>query len=366
MKFTLILLLFMANTAMAQYLVVGTYTTTKDDGILVYKWDATTGKVQLAHTAKGISNPSYLVASIDGAYIYAVNENEGKEAAASAFRFDKQHGTLTFLNKQTTNGDHPCYIDIDANSKLAVTANYTGGNLTVFEIDNDGKLQPAAQVIQHQGKSIHAERQQQPHVHTTVFSPDGKYVLVNDLGTDKVYVYPVDAGAKQPLDTTAVKEYALTPGEGPRHLAFHPGLPVVYVMNELTGNVTAFNWNNGSLQLLQNNVQVTPDGKQDKGGADIHITPDGKHLYTTTRGTSNEISIYSIGADGLLTFVAKRSVEGVHPRNFVIDPTGKFLLIANRDSNNIVVFSIDAVTGQLQPTGEMIKVSKPVCLKFID
>jgi 6-phosphogluconolactonase len=366
MKLIITILLFMTNMAMAQHLVVGTYTSTPEEGILVYEWDAVAGKAKLVHTAKGISNPSYLVASTNGAYIYAVNENEGNAAAASAFHFDKKSGQLHFLNKQTTGGDHPCYIDINAERTLAVTANYTGGNLSVFAIAADGKLQPAAQVINHSGSSLHAERQKQPHVHTTVFSPDGQYVLVNDLGTDKLYVYPVTADAKQPLDTTHVKEYKLTPGEGPRHLAFNPKLPVVYIMNELTGNVTAFNWNNGQATLLQNNNQLIPTGREDEGGADIHITPDARFLYTTTRGKSNEISIYSIGADGQLTFKAKRPAEGIHPRNFVIDPTGKFLLVANRDSNSITVFAIDTATGLLQPTGETINVSKPVCLKFVE
>lgn len=360
-------------TASAQnkdfYLLVGGMTTgtSSTEGLSVYKFNTTTGIATLKSKISGVEDPTYFAITKDQKYVYSVNEYNGKDGDISAFTFDKTKGELHFINKTTSTGGSPCYIAVDSTGKWVVAANYGAGSLVAFQTGSDGSIQPAAEVIEHQGYSVHFTRQSKPHVHCTVFTPDGKYVLANDLGTDKVYGYKFNpSNATQPLsqeDTTLTE----TPdGSGPRHITFHPNGKYAYLINELSGKVIVYEYNNGRLTEVQSIESTTIGDKQDKGSADIHITPNGQYLYTTNRGSANEITCYRVGSTGLLTLINKQSCLGVHPRNFMIDPTGKFLLVANRDSDEIVVFAILRSTGFLQPTNNNIKITKPVCLKMMD
>ena len=261
-------------------------------------------------------------------------------------------------------GDDPCFIDVDSIGRNIVVANYSGGNLSVFKTNADGSLQPAAQTIDHQGYSSNVVRQSKPHVHCTVFSPDGKYVFSNDLGTDKIYQYQFNAEKSQPLNEDEVVTTDVEDGSGPRHIAFHPNKKYAYVINELSGKVKVFQYDDGKLNEIQTIESDNTGGKDDKGSADIHITPNGQYLYTTNRAKANDIAIYRVQSNGTLVLIGHQSALGIHPRNFVIDPTGKYLLVANRDTNNIVVFTIIKATGFLEPNGQVIQVEKPVCLKF--
>ena len=343
------------------YLLVGTYTT----DVHVYKFNIVNGNAKFVSKISGIENPSYLAITKNGKFIYTVNENhKEKPGEVSALSFDKTKGELHFLNKTLSGGDDPCFIDVDSIGRNIVVANYSGGNLSVFKTNADGSLQPAAQTIDHQGYSSNVVRQSKPHVHCTVFSPDGKYVFSNDLGTDKIYQYQFNAEKSQPLNEDEVVTTDVEDGSGPRHIAFHPNKKYAYVINELSGKVKVFQYDDGKLNEIQTIESDNTGGKDDKGSADIHITPNGQYLYTTNRAKANDIAIYRVQSNGTLVLIGHQSALGIHPRNFVIDPTGKYLLVANRDTNNIVVFTIIKATGFLEPNGQVIQVEKPVCLKF--
>jgi len=368
--FIALLSVLVVNLSNAQnkevYLLVGSNTT---DGISVYKFNTVLGTSTFVSKLSDAENTTYMAFSRDHKYIYGVNEYSGnKTGDVSAYSFDKTKGELHFLNKTTTAGIGPCYVDIDSTGKWVVVANYGGGNLSMIPVGTDGSLQPLVQTIQHQGYGANATRQNGPHAHCATFSSDGKYVFSNDLGTDVVYQYKFTPSSQQPLSETDTALMQVPDGFGPRHITFHPNGKFAYLINELSGKVIAYQYNssNGRLTELQTIESTNIGEKQDKGSADIHITPNGQYLYTTNRGSANDITIYRVGSTGLLTVLGHQSCGGIHPRNFTIDPTGKFLLVANRDSNNIVVYTIIKSTGMLEAAGQPIQVTKPMFVRMIE
>lgn len=346
------------------HLFIGTYTEgTASKGIYVYQFDAATGDASPVSTI-ATANPSYLALAPDGKFLYAANENGQGEV--SAFAFDKASGQLRFLNKQSSGGDGPCYISVDAGRKWAMVANYGGGSLAALPIHADGTLGALTQLIQHTGSGPDKDRQEKPHVHSVTFSPDQRYLISADLGLDDLSVYRFNAAAAaRPLSVSPVSSLHASPGDGPRHISFYPGKPYVYGMMEMGGAVDFFRWTNGKLVARQRISSLPEDFKGDIGSADIHVAPKGKFLYASNRGDANSIAIFSIDtATGELTVKGFESTQGKTPRNFMIDPTGHWLLVANQRSDNIIIFSIDAKTGLLKNTGKQLSVPAPVCLKM--
>jgi len=367
--FTL-LLLSLAGFSQQYYLFVGTYTegasAAGSKGIYVYTFDAATGDCKPVSTT-ATTNPSYLAVAPGGKFVYAVGETHGANpGSVSAFSFDKKSGKLSFIDKQESGGADPCYVTVDVTRKWAMVANYSGGSLSALPIAADGSLQPAAQTFQHTGNGANKGRQEKAHVHSTILSPDDKYLLVCDLGTDKLSLLRFNPGsARQPLTPAADSVVSVQPGVGPRHSAFHPTKPYAYVIGELTGTVDAFHFSGGKLTPIQH-VSSLPDGfKGDIGSADIHVSPNGKFLYASNRGDANSIVIYAIDQNtGKLTVKGFQSTMGKTPRNFMIDPTGHWLLAANQNGKNVVIFRIDPQTGMLTPTGKQLEIPAPVCLKM--
>ena len=350
------------------HLFVGTYTEgTASKGIYVYQFDAATGDATLVSTTATV-NPSYLALAPGGKFLYAANETDekGQPGEVSAFAFDKVTGQLRFLNKQSSGGGGPCYISVDAGRKWAMVANYGGGSLAALPIHADGTLGSLTQQIQHTGSGPNKDRQEKPHVHSVTFSPDQRYLISADLGLDDLSVYRFNAAAAtQPLSTSPVSSVHTGPGDGPRHISFYPGKPYVYGMMEMGGAVDFFHWTNGKLVAIQRVSSLPEDFKGDIGSADIHVAPKGKFLYASNRGDANSIAIFSVDTvTGKLTIKGFESTQGKTPRNFMIDPTGHWLLVANQRSDNIVIFSIDAKTGLLKATGKQLNVPAPVCLKM--
>ncbi len=348
------------------YLFIGTYTNGASKGIYVYRFNTSTGSGTEISTIKA-DNPSYLAISPDGKHIYSADESEGPAGSVGAYSFDPLTGKLLQLNIQSSMGNGTCYISEDKTQKWVVVANYGSGNLTALPVNSDGSLAPAAQVIQHTGTGINKERQEKAHVHSTIFSPDEKFLYVADLGTDKEHIYKFDPQQSVPLSEANDSFVSVTPGSGPRHIAFLPNGPYLYLISEMAGTVDAFHCDKktGKLTEFQRIRTTAVSFTGDPGSADIHIRPDGKFLYASNRGVSNTLAVFAIEKDGRLTAKQCISVNGKHPRNFVIDPTGHFLLVANRDSDNIVVFAIDPASGLLKATGKELKVPNPVCLKFL-
>lgn len=350
------------------YLLVGTYTGGKSKGIYVYKFNSATGTALLADSAI-TENPSYLAVSPNQQFVYAVNENgneQGNGGRITAFSFDKKTGRLTELNHQSSGGNHPCYVAVDKTGKWVVAGNYSSGTLAVFPVRKDGSLEAASQVIQHEGHSVNTDRQAGPHVHSTVFSPDNKFLFVADLGLDKIMTYTFNNKTGK-LTPAPVPYTEVDPGDGPRHLAFHPSGKYAYLATEMSGGVEVFNYlKHGQLEFVQHMSALSPDYSGPADGADIHVSPDGKFLYSSTRGQSNNIAIFSINpGSGMITYRGLQSTLGKTPRNFNFDPTGNFLLAANQNSEEIVIFKRDKTTGLLQDSGGRITVGKPVCLTWI-
>lgn len=362
---TILLSVFALATIQAQEnkfnLVVGTYTRSCDSkGIYVYEFDSKTGDFSLKNNTENILNPSYLTVSNDNKFVYSVSEND-KKSSVSAFRYDSKSGKLDFMNYKNPNGLNPCYIIND--EKNVFTANYSSGNISVLGKNNDGSIGEVKQVVQHTGKSINIKRQDAPHAHIVYFSPDKKYVLANDLGTDKVYVYQYNPNAAVEV-LTLKSSIEVKPGSGPRHLIFSKDGKYIYVLQELDGTMTSFSYDDGILKKVSETTVVAADFKGDIGAADIHISPDGKFLYATNRGTANDISAFKILKNGKLKFVQSTSTLGKGPRNFNIDPTGNFLLVGHQYTNTIVIFKRDKKSGMLTDSGKKIELCSPVCLVF--
>jgi 6-phosphogluconolactonase len=355
--------LSMCGLAQEYHLFIGTYTGNGSKGIYVYSFNAATGRAALVSHTDSVSNPSFLTVSKDGRFVYSVNENSGEEARVSAFSFSKTSGKLRLINQQPSGGDHPCYITVTKDNKWVIAGNYTGGNLSVFPVQKDGSLKPSAQLVQHRGSGTNPQRQEKAHVHATVLSPKEDYLLTPDLGIDKVMVYPFRAAARQPIDTVRRTSAASKPGSGPRHITFHPNGKFAYLMEEMGGTVAVYKFEKGRLTFVQR-ISSHPTGfKGDIGSADIHLSPDGKFLYASNRGEANSIAIYSVNsATGRLTSKGFQPTLGVKPRNFMIDPTGKYLLVANQETNAVVIFRRNAATGLLRDSGQRIEVPSPVCL----
>lgn len=360
--FSLILLSMQSCTQKQDYnLIVGTYTNTgKSEGIYVYDFNTGTAEFKVKHVEKNVLNPSYLALGAGDSTLYAVNE-ASENSSASAFTFNASNGALSFLNKLPTNGADPCYIIADQDN--VITANYSGGSISVFGIAKDGSLSSLKQLISHSGKSIDTARQNGPHVHMVQFSPDHQFVIVNDLGTDKVYLYQYNS--KSSTEVLSLKDsVAVTPGSGPRHIVFSKDSKYAYLVHEMDGGITAFSYENNKLQEIQKTKMTEASFNGENGGADIHISPDGKFLYASNRGSENKITIFAIGTDGKLTVKGYQSTLGKGPRNFVIDPTGKYLLVGHQYTNDIVIFERNPETGALKDAGKRIDVGAPVCLLF--
>jgi 6-phosphogluconolactonase len=341
-------------------LLVGTYTQKGSKGIYVCHFDTATGKaIELSHT-NNISNPSFLSISKDHQTVYAVNEDI--EGGVSSFSF--KNNNLKLLQQIPTKGAHPCYITISPDQKNVFVANYTGGNIVQFYRFADGRLSTVRQLIQHVGSGLNKERQEKAHVHGAFFNPEGNYLFTPDLGMDQITAYPYKASANPVLQADKAIVLSSTPGAGPRHISFSKNGKLLYAIEELTGTVTVFQFEKSKVTKLQTLATHPDDFKGQPGSADIHLSPDGKNLYVSNRGSENNITKLEVLENGLLNTknIHYFSTKGSKPRNFTISNDGKWLLVANQDTDNIVVFKIDPATGDLKDTGNQIKVSMPVCL----
>lgn len=350
------------STAQNNKLIIGTYTNScQSNGIYVYEFDSDFENLVLKSESSKVINPSYLSVSKESNFIYAVNEN-GKQSTISSFNFDSRSGKINFLNSQNASGEDPCYVIDD--EKNIIVANYSSGNISVFGKNTDKSLTEIKQIITHYGKGINPKRQESPHVHMVYFSQDKKYILSNDLGNDSIYVYDYNQNSEK--DILKLKQkIAVKPGSGPRHLVFNTTGEFVYVLNELTSTITSFSFKEGNLKQISEISTVSKDYKGAIGSADIHISPDGNYLYATNRGDVNNITVCKLSSNGKLKIISQQSTLGESPRNFAIDPSGNYLLVANQKSNEVVIFNRNKKTGKLTDSKKRIPVCSPVCLVFL-
>ncbi len=281
----------------------------------------------------------------------------------AAYRIDPKSGRLTVLNTRSTKGSGPCHISVDPHGAFAFVSNYGAGSLAVYPIVDNGSLGSISDLIQHHGNSVHPKRQEAPHMHSAIPSPDGRYVYASDLGIDQIRIYSLnrEAGTLEPAEPPFVES---APASGPRHLAIHPDRPFAYSAEELSSTVAAYAMEaaSGALSPIQRLSMLPENHQEASSAADIHISPDGRFLYASNRG-HDSIVIFDIDSEtGRLTTVGHESTRGGHPRNFYIDGTGTHLFVANRDNDNIVLFERDRQSGKLRATGAEAHVPKPVCI----
>lgn len=350
---------------------LGTYTGNgKSEGIYTCQLDLLSGKISSPRLASKAVNPSFLAIHPTLKWLYAVSEVEqqdGKKTGGiAAFAIDPKTGNLTELNRQASGGAGPCHLVVGGAGKNVLVANYSGGSIAVLPLAEDGKLEPASSVIQHEGSSVNRARQEKPHAHSINVDANNNFVFAADLGADKVFVYKFGAttGSIAPNDPPAAK---LAPGSGPRHFAFHPSGRYAYVINELLSTITAFRYDPdaGVLTELQTISTLPADFKGENTTAEVQVHPSGKFLYGSNRG-HNSIAMFTIDErTGELEPIGHQSTQGKTPRNFGVDPTGQYLLAANQDSDTVVAFRVNADSGKLEPTGQVLDVPMCVCVKFV-
>jgi len=348
---------------------VGTYTDRGSKGIYAYRFDSATGESTSLGLAVESTAPSFLAIAPSGQFLYAVNEisqfNGQPTGAVSAFAIEPKSAKLTLLNQVPSRGEGPAHIALDRSGKYALVSNYDRGSIAVFPVMQDGRLREATAFMQHKGSSVNKERQEGPHAHAAVFSPDNRFVIVADLGLDQLLVYRFDA-ARGTLSSDPQIVRAV-PGAGPRHLAFDAAGRHLYVINEMQSSVVAYGYDaaNGTLSELQI-VSALPKGfARTSEAAEIEMHSSGKFLFASNRG-DDSIAVFAINPkDGTLTPVEIESTGGKTPRNFVLDPTGAWLLAANQDSDDIVIFRVDPSTGHLTRSGPELHVPSPVCVRFV-
>src|SRR5205823_1573763 len=337
-------------------LYVGTYTAgTRSEGIYLVRMDRRSGRLQRVGSVDAGANPSFLGTHPNGRFLYAVNElehyNGRPTGAVSAFAIARDTGALTRLNEQPSGGGAPCFMSVDKSGRVALVANYAGGSVALLPIEANGALAPAASVVHHTGKGPNAERQEAPHAHCILPDPSNRFALAADLGADRVFVYQLDLEGRS-LRHIEEGDAGLRPGAGPRHLAFYPTLPLVFVANELDSTVATlrFDSTRGALSLLDARSTVPAGWTGTNYPADIHVAASGRTLYVSNRG-HNSIAVFSVAkSTGALALEQVVATDGDWPRNFTLDPTGRWLLVANQRSDSVVVFARDPKSGSLTPT----------------
>jgi 6-phosphogluconolactonase len=343
---------------------VGSFTSARrrarGDGIHVYRVDTATGAWTHVQHVGDLENPSYLALSPDQRFLYAVH---GDADYATAFTLDRGTGFASVLNRGATGGSNGVRQALDPTARFLVVANYASGSVAVLAIAPDGSLADQHQLVALPGEpGPHQTEQTSSHPHDVVFDPSGRFVLVPDKGLDRVFVFHFDQGSLSAVPNSVKTR----PGAGPRHLAFHPKLSIVWVLNELDSTIATYGWDTerGTLAPVQVTTTLPAGFSGASTTAEIAVAPDGRHVYVSNRG-HDSVAIYAADErSGLLTSIGWQLTLGRGPRFIGLDPTGRFLHAANEQSNMVVTFGVDAGSGALVPTGQVIANGSPVAIVF--
>jgi 6-phosphogluconolactonase len=351
-----------------RWLLVGTQTHADSKGIYGYDWEPATGELRGGELAAASDNPTFLALDPAASYLYAANELdqfEGqKSGAVSAFALDRAARKLRPINQVASLGAGTCNVSVDAIGRAAFCANYVGGSASSFYLHPDGQISDAVSHFQYTGHGPNPERQEGPHAHRVTVSPDNRWLLVNDLGLDRIHIYHLNPASAR-LTPNSPPAWDAAPGSGPRALQFHPNGHIAYCVCEMASVVNVLHWDTqkGTLHELQTLSLIPEDYHGPTTGCDIVVTRDGQFAYAVNRFYDCAVT-FSIAKDGKLTLLARSSCGGKTPRHLALDPTERWLLVANQDSDNIAVFARDAKTGKLAETGKSYPRVKPQCLVF--
>jgi 6-phosphogluconolactonase len=351
-------------------------------GIYVSRFQAATGEVTEPRLAAEIRNPSFLAVHPNRRYLYSLSEDplsvgpyNDKGSYISAYAIDAATGKLSLLNTVPSGGTSTCYVSLDPSGRYLLAASFGSGTVTVLRVREDGSLGAPAALVQHTGHSVDPHYQAGPHAHSFDVSPDGRFAVAADLGTDKLMIYRFDpaTGSLTPNDPPFVE--VKPPGAGPRHLVFAPNGNFGYLISEMSGILTAYAWDAAWGRLTENQATNTmpSDFNDDKNAqvlnsfhsAEVQIHPSGKYLYESNRGPDT-ISVFAVHpVKGTLAPIQQVSTRGLMPRHFAIDPTGSYLFAANEASDGVVIFRIEDGTGRITPTRTVLRVDTPVCVRFV-
>ena len=336
----------------------------KPEGILAFEWDASNASFSPAGVMAKIANVDWITFSLDRQHMFAASEVDsfnGKPTGEVA-SFKVQGSSLQPVSGQNSAAKGTCHIALDHTGHTLISADYGGGAAASFKV-TDGKLSPAVWTEHYTGHGPQTDRQESAHAHFVSYSPDNRFAYINDLGSDCIHIYSLDAATAQ---LKGAGKFQSKPGSGPRTLHFHPNGVTAYAMNELAAAVDVLKWNkaDGSLTFVTR-VELNPDpSKGPNTGCDTVITKDGRHVYFANRGDD---SLYSFHADvhsGALTPIGKTTSGGKTPRNFVLDPTEKWMIVANQGSDQLSVFARNAQTGALAAEGKSYACPAPMCILF--
>lgn len=334
------------------------------DGILAFDWDPATAELTPAGVAAKISNVDWITYSPDRKFLFAASEVDsfnGKSTGEVA-SYEVTKGKLTPLSAQNSAARGTCHVALDHTGRILLSADYGGGAAASFKV-SAGHLSPAVSTEHYTEHGTNQDRQESAHAHFASFSPDNRFAYINDLGGDSIHIYRLNTATAQLMPAGA---YRAKPGAGPRTLHFHPNGVTAYCMNELTSSVTVLKWSkdDGSL-TAGNTLNLLPHGtKGVSTGCDTVISRDGRFVYFANRGDD---FLYSFKADpvsGALSPIARSSCGGKTPRNFTLDPTERWMLVANQDSSQLSVFARDPDTGALANEGKSYPCASPMCILF--
>jgi len=361
LKLLLILLTaFLGSNLFAQktFVFLGSFNWDREtEGIFVYELDSVKGRLSKVTSVKNIRNPSFLSLSLDGKNLFAVTDSKTENnGSVSSFAFNAEKKSLKLINSQKSGGENPVYLTAHSSGKWLVNGNYTEGSISVYPVSENGEIQPFVQNFQFSEGSVNQERQERSHIHSTVFAPDFKYIFSADLGADKIRCYRFTNEESKPMESCNKAFVKTNPGSGPRHFIFHPNGNFAYLIEEMGGAVSVYQYSEGQLKNIQRIFTHPENQKGNFESSDLHISPDGRFLYASNRGFENNIAIFAVGHDGTLKTVGYQSAKGKHPRVFGMDETGKFLIVANTGTGTVVVFKRNSETGLLKKTGRKIKI----------
>ncbi len=334
----------------------------RGDGISVFKCDPASGALSLVQVVGDLVNPSFLACNKAGDRLYAVH---GDCEDISAFKVNSASGELEFLNRQSTEGKNPVHLALDPTEKFIVVSNHITGTLVVLPLAEDGSLLPLTQKVQLTGEpGPHRKEQPFTKPHFNPFDPSGQFVLVPDKGLDKVFAFRFTDGQLHAAD---VPDVMAREASGPRHLAFHPTKPWVYVVNELDSTVTAYHFDvkAGELKPFQIVSSLADTFTANSRSSEIEVDRTGHTVYASNRG-EDSIAVFSINqVSGRLTLIQTQTAMGRTPRFFALDPTNRWMYVLNEDSDTIITLGVKSQDGTLRPTQNVVHCGSPVCMIFI-
>lgn len=348
---------------MPRLILTGSYATADQPGLRAWAYDPDTGALTARGEHRGITAPSFVAPHPSGRWVYAVSEtgvgSHGVAGQVQALALHRDAPAVTFqpLNAQPSGGDWPCHLRLDETGEWLVVTNYGTGSVSVLPIQADGALGAPSAVVQHHGRGARPDRQEGPHAHSSIFTPDGQYLIVADLGIDALVVYHFNAGRLQ-----LPRTFATAPGAGPRHMAFHPNGRVLYVANELNGTLTAYDYDAGALRERET-LSTLPADPPANLVADLHVTADGERVYVSNRG-HNSLAVFGATPEGDLARLSVAGCGGDWPRNFALTPDGNFVLVANQYSGQVVTLPRLAGTGALHAPAGQAAIPDVACVVF--